>query len=98
MRSSPRLPDVRSERGVALLTAALTLMLVAVLTLAFMATMRGERAQSSNVQVARGSLYAADAGVRASQQRLANFARAKLDSLAIVYAGSGSIIKTPGSF
>jgi hypothetical protein len=83
---------------VALLTAALTLMLVAVLTLAFMATMRGERAQSSNVQVARGSLYAADAGVRASQQRLANFARAKLDSLAIVYAGSGSIIKTPGSF
>jgi len=98
MNPRTSLPDVRGERGVALLAAVLTVMLVAVLALAFMNTMRGERAQSSNVQVARGSLYAADAGVRAAQQQLANLARTKLDSLAVLYAGSGSIIKAPGTF
>ena len=55
----------------------------------------GERSIASNYHVAKGSLYSADAGVRAGQQVLATIARSKLDSLAGVWAGIGPIIPQP---
>ena len=51
---------------------------------------------SSNVHIARGALFSADAGVRVTQQALANMAKAKLDSLVSVHgAESGPIITNP---
>jgi Tfp pilus assembly protein PilX len=85
------------ERGIALVTALLVLLLISVIGVTFMMTSVSERAMSSNVQVARGSLLAADAGVRAAQQVLANTARAKLDTLLSLYTGSGPIVTNPST-
>ena len=59
---------VSNERGIVLAAALLFLLLTSVLVLTFMTTTTGERSQSSNVQTAKLSLYAADAGVRASSR------------------------------
>src|ERR1041385_9500366 len=86
-------PPVRScarERGIVLVAALLFVLLASVLILALMLTTTGERTQSSNTQTARLSLYAADAGVRAQQQLLANFATAKLDSGFAAWQAAGS--------
>ncbi|HYM80302.1 MAG TPA: DUF4900 domain-containing protein [Candidatus Limnocylindria bacterium] len=93
----PNLP-VSSQRGAALVTAALALLLISVLAATFMSTVTGERSMSSNVHVAKGSLYSADAGVRAAQQHLANVGRARLDSLRALYTGTGPIIAQPNLF
>jgi Tfp pilus assembly protein PilX len=87
-----------NERGIVLAAALLFLLLTSVLVLTFMTTTTGERSQSSNVQTAKLSLYAADAGVRAQQQILANFAQDKLDSCLGNWTNtgaSGSIVKNP---
>jgi Tfp pilus assembly protein PilX len=81
---------------VALISAVLVLMLIAAVALVLMITSTSERAMASNVHVARGSLLAADAGVRATQQLLANTARTKLDSVLLNYTGSGFILTNPG--
>jgi Tfp pilus assembly protein PilX len=95
MKSSrPEIP-VRGERGIALIAALCVLMLTAVLAATFMATSIGESTQSSNVHIARGALLSADAGVRTMQQRLANLARAKLDSACGAWAGNGPVIVAP---
>ena len=86
------------ERGIVLAAALLFMMLSSVLVLAFMSTTTGERAQSSNVQTAKMALYAADAGVRAQQQILANMAQSKLDSCLTAWTNagaSGNIVKNP---
>src|SRR5262249_14226610 len=70
----------RNERGIVLAAALLFVLLTSLLVLTLMSTTTGERTQSSNVQTAKLSLYAADAGVRTQQQLLANVAKAKLDS------------------
>jgi Tfp pilus assembly protein PilX len=85
----PVRPSVR-ERGIVLVAALLFVLLASVLVLALMLTTTGERTQSSNTQTARLSLYAADAGVRAQQQLLANFAKAKLDSCFAAWVAAGS--------
>ena len=85
----------RPERGAALLTVVLLLLLVSVLVAAFVTTITGERAMASNVHVAREALYSADAGVRLSEQQLANMGKKKLDSLVAIYTSPGSVIKQP---
>lgn len=81
-----------SERGIALVTAILVVLLSSVLVVTFMTTTSGERSLSSNVQTAKGSLYAADAGVRTQQQVLANLAKAKLDSCVAGWPGTGLVV------
>jgi Tfp pilus assembly protein PilX len=88
-------PAARGERGIVLVAAVLIVLLGSVLAFSFMATTVGERSLSSNVQVARGSLYSADAGVRAAQQELANLARVRVNDLALQYAGAGPMITRP---
>jgi len=97
MPGTPQLQPARGERGIALVSALLVVMLVAVVAAGFILTTSGERAVSSNVQVARASLLAADAGVRVMQQLLANQAKAKLDSLTMAWSGSGPIITSPAT-
>jgi hypothetical protein len=53
---------------------------------------------SSNVHVAKASLYAADAGIRTAQQQLASFSTAKLESLSALYTGTGPVIAAPLTF
>jgi Tfp pilus assembly protein PilX len=89
-------PGARAgERGAALLTVILMLVLVSALAVAFMSLVSGERAMSNNVHVAKGALYAADAGIRMAEQKLANDGKKRLDSLIAVYTGSGAVIKKP---
>src|SRR6266487_4639485 len=83
-----RLP-VSNERGIVLAAALLFVVLASVLVLTMMLTTVGERSQSSNVQTAKLSLYAADAGVRTQQQLLANFAKGKLDSCYTAWVAAG---------
>ena len=83
------------ERGFALISALLVMLLAAILGVTFMSTVTGERSISSNVHIARGALLSADAGVRVTQQALANMAKAKLDSLVSVWSGTGPIITNP---
>jgi Tfp pilus assembly protein PilX len=90
----PHRPD---ERGMALVIAVMFLLLTAVLAGTFMVTATGERALSSNVRVAKGSLYAADAGVRVAQRMVADIAQTKLDSLVAIWPGSGPVITAPNS-
>lgn len=91
-------PDIRGERGAALITAAVTLLLISVLAVTFMVTVRGERAMSSNVHVAKGSLYAADAGIRSTQQVLADTAGVRLARYAATWPGTGPVIPSPAAF
>ncbi len=86
------LPLPRQERGIALVTAVLVVLLASVLVVTFMTTTSGERSLSSNVLTAKTSLYAADAGVRTQQQVLANLAKVKLDSCVAGWPGSGLVI------
>src|SRR5262245_64330369 len=77
--SPPRQP-ASGQRGIVLAAALLFILLASVLVMTLMLTTVGERSQASNVQTAKLSLYAADAGVRTQQQLLANLAKAKIDS------------------
>ncbi len=87
-----------SERGIALAAAILVVLMSSIIVATFMTTTVGERAMSSNVQIAKASLYAADAGVRTEQQWLANFAQAKVDSCVAAWNGMDSlVIKNPGA-
>jgi hypothetical protein len=100
MSALPKL-NIRGERGAALITAAVTLLLISVLAMTFMVTVRGERTMSSNVHVAKGSLYAADAGIRAAQQVMADTASARLARMLATYIANGStgpLITAPGTF
>jgi hypothetical protein len=87
----------RDERGMALVISVMFLLLTSVLAGTFMLTTSGERALSSNVHLAKGSLYAADGGVRVAQQLLANMAKAKLDSLVTIWPGNGPVIAQPST-
>lgn len=92
--------DGLGERGIVLAAALLFMLLSSVLVLTFMGTTTGERSQSSNVQTAKIALYAADAGVRAQQQVLANMAQAKLDSCLVAWTArgaTGNIVTNPGA-
>lgn len=84
-----------SERGIALVAAVLTVLLTSMLVATYMTTTTGERAMSSNVQIAKASLYAADAGVRAQQQQMANLAFTKMDSCVTGWSGTGLVISNP---
>lgn len=87
-----------SERGIALAAAILVVLMSTIIVATFMTTSVGERAMSSNVQIAKASLYAADAGVRTEQQWLANFAKTKVDSCVNAWNGTDSlVIKNPGA-
>ena len=78
-----------AERGIALIAAVLVVLLSTVLVASFMATSSGERSISSNVQTAKASLYAADAGVRAQSQWIANLSTVKLDSCVTAWTAAG---------
>ena len=100
MPRHPRQPHPRAldERGIVLAAALLFVLLSSVLVLTFLTTTVGERSQSSNVQTAKLSLYAADAGVRVQQQVLANMAQVKLDSCLTAWTNAGAVgnvVKTP---
>lgn len=84
----------RGERGIALVSAMLFLLLGAVLVASTLTLSTGERRISSNVHTARRAVYAADAGARTLEQVVANVARARLDSLVGANAG-GPVIPTP---
>lgn len=87
----------RNERGIALIAAVLVVLLTTLLVATFMTTTMGERSLSSNVQTAKISLYAADAGVRTEQQVLANIAQTKIDSCVAAWNGTGAIIQSPAT-
>ena len=93
--SNPRVHP-RAERGIALVSAMLFLLLGAVLVASTLTVATGERRMSSNVHTARKAVYAADAGARTLEQQIANIARAKLDSLVAVNAG-GPVITSPAT-
>jgi len=93
-------PTSHDERGIALVAAVLVVLLTSLLIAAFMTTTTGERALSSNVQTAKVSLYAADAGVRTVEQDLSNKAQAKYDSCVTAWnnaGSSGQIITSPST-
>jgi Tfp pilus assembly protein PilX len=96
--ATDRGPAARDERGFALVAAVLVLLLTGVVVATYYATSVGERVQAANVHVARDALYAADAGVRTVEQLLANRAKVKLDSLALLQSGSGPVIPSPATF
>lgn len=94
-RTSQAIPN---ERGIALVASVLVVLLSSIIVATFMTTSVGERTMSSNVQIAKASLYAADAGVRTEQQWLANMVKTKMDSCVTAWNGTDSlIIKNPGS-
>ncbi len=95
MSSQPILSAREGERGFALISALLVVLLASILGAAFMSAVTGERSMSSNVHIARGALLSADAGVRVTQQTMANMAKAKLDSLVDAWSGVGPIISNP---
>ncbi len=86
------------ERGIALVSSVLVILMCSLLMAAFMSKVTSERNKSSNVQVSRVSLYAADAGVRTAQQVMNNAVQARLDSVTAAWSGSGAIITDPGNF
>ena len=88
----------RQQRGFALIAALLVLMLTAILAITYFTVTTGERTQSANVHVARNSLYAADAGVRAIEQSFANGGKFKLDSLTTYQSGTNPLIADPKVF
>ncbi len=92
------LPNRPNERGIALVSAMLMLVLAMVMTATFMLTVVGERTTSTGVHLSRRATFAADAGVRAMQQQLANSARGRLDTLTNAWTGTGNIITSPGTF
>jgi len=95
MSSTVRTPmQQENERGIALVAALLIVMLISVVAAAFVLVTSGERSVSSNVQVSRGALLAADAGVRVAQQVLANQAKSKLDNYTLNWTGPPSAIIT----
>jgi hypothetical protein len=93
--SGPGGETLKNERGIVLVVAIFMVLATSLLVGTLMLTTVGERSIASNYHVAKGSLYSADAGVRAGQQVLATIARSKLDSLAGVWAGIGPIIPQP---
>lgn len=97
MTRTPTPRPRRGERGIALVSAVLVVLLCSILVATFMTTTTGERAMSSNVQIAKASLYAADAGVRTQQQVFANLAYAKMDSCVNNWNGAGMVITNPGN-
>jgi len=101
MTRDPRpLPATSNERGIALVAAVLVVLLSSVMVVTFMSTTVGERAVSSNVQTAKTSLYAADAGVRAQQQLLANYAGTQLANRITAWTNAGAtgpVIPQPDS-
>ena len=97
MNVHPNREGSHGERGIALISALLILVLLAIAGATFMQTTSGERSIASNVQVARASLLSADAGVRVGQQVLANMGKVKLDSLLALWPNSGAIITAPNS-
>ncbi len=92
MNVGPQRDGSHGERGIALISALLILVLLAIAGATFMNTTSGERSIASNVQMSRASLLAADAGVRTGQQVLANMGKAKLDSLLPLWPGPGTAI------
>lgn len=86
---------VHGERGIALVSAVLVILMCSVLMAAFMSSVLQERGGAANTQAARASLFAADAGVRTARQILSNTARTKLDSLTNAWSGAGPIITDP---
>lgn len=100
MHPARQLQNRSGERGIALVAAVLVVLLTTILAATFMSTTTGERSMSSNVQTAKGSLYAADAGIRTEQQILANIAQTKIDSAVTVWnngGGVGPILTNPAN-
>lgn len=97
MGSPSNRPPTHPERGIALVSALLVLLLISVVGVTYMTTSRSERAMTSNVHTARASLISADAGVRAAQQVLANTAQARLNTVLATYPGTGPIITDPAN-
>ncbi len=95
MKIQPIVNAREGGRGFALISALLVVLLASILGATFMSAVTGERSMSSNVHLARGALLSADAGVRVTQQTMANMAKAKLDSLVAAWSGSGPIISSP---
>ena len=95
MKIQPIVSARDGERGFALISALLVVLLASILGATFMSAVTGERSMSANVHVARGALLSADAGVRVTQQTMANMAKAKLDSLVDAWSGVGPIIASP---
>jgi hypothetical protein len=73
------------------------LVLISLLVVLFMNLVSGEMAMSSNVHVAKGALYAADAGIRMAEQNIANVGKKRLDSLLTIYSGHGPVIPAPST-
>lgn len=96
MRTAPH-ECAPNQRGIALVAALLALVVAFAMAGTFMFTTVGEKSLTSNVHVARNALFAADAGVRMSQQSLANMAQSKLDSLINYWPGNGPVIANPAS-
>jgi len=86
------------ERGIALVSSVLVILMCSLVLAAFMAKVDSERSKSNGTHVARASLYAADAGVRTAQQVMTNTVRARLDSVTAAWSGSGAIITNPSTF
>jgi Tfp pilus assembly protein PilX len=97
MATPHRTPAKHPERGIALVTALLVLMLLSVVGLTMMTSAVGERQISSNVHTARGALVSADAGIRTMEQFLANRGRDSLNARIAMYSGVGPIITNPGT-
>lgn len=97
MTTTVHLRGPQGEKGIALVAALLIVMLVAIVGATFMLTVSNERSMSSNVQVSRDALLAADAGVRVTQQVLANQAKTTLDNLVATHTGTGPIITSPST-
>lgn len=87
------------ERGVVLVIALLTLVLLSMVGAAFV-TVTGvqEKSMSSQQTIATQALFSADAGIEVAKQQMANYAQSKLDSLLDGWGGSGPIIARPDSF
>jgi Tfp pilus assembly protein PilX len=87
-----------NQRGMALVLSLLVLMALTALVAAMAVNVVQEKTVTVNHRVANRTLYAADSGIEAARECVSIYARAKLDSLANAWAGTGPIIRNTRTF
>ncbi len=87
-----------SERGVALVTALAVMGMMAAVALAFFAMSGSESQMIVQQRIEHVALWKAESGVELSKRAMAEFAKAKLDSLESIWSGTGPIVQSPDTF
>ena len=93
-----RNPGAGDERGLALVMSVLFLLLAGVLAIGSSLRPAASSSLSSNVHTAKGALCAADAGIRVTEQKLANMAALRRWIALTKNWSGGPVIPPPATF